>query len=58
MADVVGDVGRWNEVVQRFKELSDTTGAEFNLKRFPDGKEVVEARIFYRPGKKEGGNGK
>lgn len=50
MADVV-DASKWSEVVQRIKEVADTTGAEFNWKRWPDGKEVVEIRQYYKPEK-------
>ena len=57
MADVVGNVHVWNERVQQFKELANMTDAEFNWKKFPDGKEVVEAQLFYRPAKGEGKNG-
>jgi hypothetical protein len=52
--DVV-DVREWNQQVSEFKNLADKTGAAFDLKRFPDGKERVVIEQWFK--QKETRNG-
>ena len=48
MADV-RDAKLWNERVQRFKEFADSVDAEFDWKRFGNGKECCTITQYYRP---------
>ena len=53
MPDVV-DVSYWNRLVSEFKDLADKSGAAFDLKRFPNGKERVVVELWFRPQGKDG----
>ena len=57
MADV-RDGKLWNERVTIFKDFAHSVGAEFEFKILENGKECCEVRQYYRPVKKEDGNGR
>ena len=56
MPDIVGDVAKWHTLISEWRDVADKDGAEFKLERFPDGKEMMMLRLFYRT-RKENQNG-
>lgn len=53
MPDVV-DAAEWNRKVSELKEVADRTGAGFDWKRFPDGKERIVVEQWFNPLAKKG----
>lgn len=43
----------WHEKISEFNEFAKKNSAEFELKRLPDGKELLTVRLYYRPIKGE-----
>lgn len=43
----------WHEKISEFSEFANKNSAEFELKRLPDGKELLTVRLYYRPIKGE-----
>lgn len=42
-------VAEWNRQVAELKDLAEKLGASFDLKMYPDGKEVVKVEQWYNP---------
>lgn len=56
MAVDIRDVRSWENRKAEFKLFAISCGAEYSEKYFPDGKEAITVRQFFRPVNKKGEN--
>lgn len=52
MPKTVRDLKQWHQTMTEFKNFAVKNDAEFQFNVLPDGKEIINVRLFYRPVKK------
>jgi len=55
MADIVGNMEKWQEIVEKMREFADKYDLQLKEERRADGKRVTIIECWFRPEPKRGG---